>query len=163
MEQFYSAQGLARWEKQARRMLLAALLTAGIALAACIVLCCHVNTANASLLLAIVIGMSALGGWAVILLLAFGYFPARAEIGHIRGIREDQAAEYAGVLRLSTPQWRIPHSVAFVKAALEMDGEEKSFNVNVRLIPLMPADGTRVRVRAVRKFITACEVQHEET
>ena len=41
-----------------------------------------------------------------------------------------------------------------------MEGEEepRKLNIDARLVKKLPPDGTRVRVRTVRKFITAIEV-----
>ena len=116
------------------------------------------NTGNASRLLGLTIGLSALGGWAVMLLLAFGQRPAKAEAGHIRGLLDAPEEHYTGTLTVSKEGFQIPGSVVVRKARLQTEEETLTLNLNARFASRMPAAGTPVRVTVKKKFITHWEV-----
>ncbi len=162
MKDLYAIRDLRRWQKRAGRFLTAAVFVAVYLLALCIGLCFRVNTATAEILMYIVFGVSVLAGWAVILLIAFGYLPARAEVIHREGMLGEEATEVTGVLTIDRQKWVIPHSIAFCKACI-VNGEEKlSCQADAALLRQLPPDGTRIRAVIRRKFITAWEVQDEE-
>lgn len=162
MKELYTRLTASRWRMRRRRYLSLALMTGAVALAACIYLCTQVSTATAEPLLYLVIGLSTLAGWAVMLLVAFGHLPARAEAEHIAGMLEEPGEEVAGVLNVEKQQWHIPHSIRFCRATIT-DGEEKHpCQVNARMARQLPANGTVVCAVIRRRFITAYEVQHEE-
>ncbi len=162
MKDLYSARELRRWQKRAGRFLIAAVFAAVYGLAVCIGLCGRVNTATAEILLYAVIGLSVLAGWAVILIVAFGYLPAKAEVIHREGMLAEPAEEVCGVLTVEKQKWKIPHSIAFCKASLANGEEKHACQVDVKLLRQLPQNGTRVRAVIRRRFITAWEVQHEE-
>ncbi len=128
------------------------------ALAVCVILCARVNTGNAQRMLYAVIGLFTLAGWAAIALLALVYRPSAAECRHITSILNGEAEEMEGRLALTSACFQIPKGILVRKAALESDGEKRSLNVDERMKKRLPPEGTRVRVRVVRKFITAFEV-----
>ena len=57
----------------------------------------------------------------------------------------------------------LPRSIAVRRALLTENGETTALSLNARLARRMPPDGTRVRVRTVRRYITAFEVCDEES
>lgn len=162
MKQLYTTQAAQKWTARTGRMALTALLTGGLALLLCILLCTQVTTGNAQGMSVTVITVSTLAGWAVILLLRFGYLPAKAQREHITGVMSEAAEEHQGVLTLDRQRWIIPHSVAFFKVTLRSGSEARIFSINAPMARELPPNGTPVRVLTVRKFITAYEVQHEE-
>ncbi len=162
MKELYTRLTASRWRMRTRRALGVALMTALIALACCIYLCTQVNTATAEKLLYLVIGLSALAGWAVMLMIVFAYLPAKAEAQHIAGMLDEPQEEITGVLTVDKQTWRIPHSIAFCRAAITDGAEKHALQVNARLVRQLPANGTVIRAVIRRKFITAYEVQHEE-
>ena len=165
MKWFYTAETHRCWQRRSRVL---RGLTAGLglgALAGCIVMCTQVNTATARTMLMAVITLSTLGGWGVLLTLAYGYYPARAEEAHIAGMLEETETETVeGVLTLAPMQVKIPGSIAFARGSIRPDGAEEAMPVHVaaRLLRQMPPAGSRVRVTVARRFITALEVLHEE-
>ncbi len=162
MNRLYTEQAAQQWKQRAARLMAAVLLTAAAGLAACIFLCTRVTTGSAQPLLFAVIALSTLTGWAVILLVRLGFLTAKAEAEHIAGVLAGESETAQGIWTLSRQRWIIPHSVTFCKATLRDGDVSRVYNVDVRLASVLPEDGTPVRVTAVRRFITAWEVQHEE-
>lgn len=161
MKELYTPEAAQRWTRKARNLLTAILAIGGVALIICILLCCLVNTANASLLCGLVIGTSTIAGWTIILLLILAYLPARAEAAHITGVMQGEPEELCGTLKVNPQKWIIPHSVTFYKATLTQEEGSRSLNLDAALIRELPPQGARVRLTTVRKFITAYEVEDE--
>ncbi len=158
MIQLYSPARAVRMGRRARISLTAACALLLLALTACIALCARVNTRNAERMLLIVIGLFTLAGWAAILLLTLVYRPSAAGCRHMQSILSDEAEEMAGKLVLTSALFQIPKGILVRRAALE-DGDEKhTLNIYAHLAKQLPPSGTRVRVRVVRKFISAFEV-----
>lgn len=154
---FYSPAEAERLSRRSRISLFTACALLLLALAVCVALCCRVNTGNAQTMLYAVIGTFTLAGWAAIVLLRLAWAPSAARYRHVKSILTGETVELEGTLRLTSAFFQIPKGIAVRKAVLE-DGEEtRSLNVDARLVKQLPPDGTRVRVRVVRKFITAVE------
>lgn len=150
----FSAQFEARKKRSLRRMCALIILC----LAACVFLCTQVQTGNADRLLFCTVALSAIAGWAVMCLMVFSYLPARAQLQHIAGVLKEETVRYEGVMHLRREKIHIPKSVDICKVTLETEEETLVLNVDAALMDQLPQDGTRVRVIAARKFITACEV-----
>ena len=69
------------------------------------------TTGNASRLLAVTIGLSTLGGWAVLLIPFFLYRPLKAQAGHIRSVAGGESVQYTGRLTVGRDGFRIPGSI----------------------------------------------------
>ena len=164
MEDLYTAEEAAAIREKARRYAIAMAVAAGIALAACVCLCFFVTTANAGALQTAAIAVSTLAGWAVIILWAAWYVPAKADSSHMEGILAcTESEEYAGCLRIEIGVWHIPKSIWIRKVTLTgTDGEKHALSILASKAGCLPEDGTGVRVRTVRKYITAWEVPHDE-
>ena len=158
MNNWYSTERADQLRKRAVRYQWIAIAAAALSLAGCILLCTQVTTGNASRLLGLTIGLSALGGWAVMLLIAFGQRPAKAEAGHIRGLLDATGERYTGTLTISKEGFQIPGSVVVRKARLQTEEESLTLNLNARFAARMPAPGTTVQVTVKKKFIIALEV-----
>lgn len=158
MNGWYGNQRATQLQKRADRYQWISFAVAALSLAGCILLCTQVRTANASRLLGFTIGLSALGGWAVMLLIAFGQRPAKAEAGHIRGLLDAPEETYVGQLTVSKEGFQIPGSIVVRKARLQTGEETLTLNLNARFAARMPAPGTLVRLTVKRKFIIAVEV-----
>ena len=77
------------------------------------------------------------------------------------GILADAAEkEYEGELRVAPGAFRIPRSITVRKASVRQGEETVSLSIDASLARCLPPDGTWVRVKAVRKYITAFEVRH---
>ena len=128
------------------------------ALIICILLCARVNTANAEKMLYTVIGLFTLAGWAAILLFRLIYLPGAAAFRHMKSILDGEEAEMEGILTLTAASFKIPKSILVRKIILAGEDETYTLNLDSRFVKRLPPDGAHVRVRVVRKFITAFEV-----
>lgn len=131
-------------------------------LGACVWMCCRVHTGNAAALLKACIIVSTLAGWIFLPLLIWGANPARAEHKHISGIRAGHPETREGVLTVEKESLSLPRSITVRRAHLTQNGETAALSLNARLARRMPPDGTRVRVKTVRRYITAFEVCNEK-
>ena len=157
---FYSQAETLRVDRRAKVSLYVSFALLLSALIACVVLCARVNTGNAETMLYTVIGVFTLAGWIAILLLRLVYFPSAAVCRHMKSILGGEEDEMEGSLSLSPAAFQIPKGILARKVSLAAEGEEepRKLNIDARLVKKLPPDGTRVRVRTVRKFITAVEV-----
>lgn len=157
---FYSQADILRVDRRAKISLYLSFALLALAMLACIVLCMQVNTGNAEQMLYTVIGLFTLAGWIAILLLRLIYFPSTAVCRHMKSIFGGEEEELEGRLSLSPAAFQIPKGILARKISLAVEGEEepRKLNIDDRLVKKLPSDGTRVRVRTVRKFITAIEV-----
>ena len=157
---FYSQAEAMRVDRRAKISLYVSFALLLSALIACVVLCTRVNTGNAERMLYLIIGLFTLAGWIAILLLRLVYFPSAAVCRHMKSIIGGTEEEIEGSLSLSPAAFQIPKGIVARKVSLAVEGEEdaRKLNIDDRLVKKLPTDGTRVRVRAVRKFITAIEV-----
>ena len=160
MISFYSQTEVLRVDRRAKTSLYISLALLLSALIACAALCTRVNTGNAETMLYTVIGIFTLAGWIAILLLRLVYFPSAAVCRHMKSILGGEEEEWEGVLSLSPAAFQIPKGIVARKVSLAVEGEEepRKLNIDDRLVKKLPPDGTRARVRTVRKFITAIEV-----
>ena len=158
MTVLYSQPEALRMGKRAKK----SLWTAGAALASaliiCLVLCFRVNTANAERMLYTVILLFAFAGWIAIFLLRLVYFPSAAICRHMKSILAGEEEALEGNLTLTRDAFQIPKGILVRKVTLEQEGETRMLNLDARYADRLPPPGTRVRVRTVRKFITAIEV-----
>ena len=154
MISLYSQADALRMDRRAKVSLYVSIGLLLSALIICIVLCAQVNTGNAERMLYTVIG------WIAILLLRLIYFPSAAVCRHMKSIIGGAEEELEGFLSLSPAPFQIPKGILARKVSLAVEGEEETrkLNINDRFVKKLPPDGTRVRVRTVRKFITAIEV-----
>ena len=158
-----------RAERMGRRARLGCALAWSLslcALAACVLLCLNTRTGNESRMFVSTVAVSTLGGWTVMALLFFFSFPSRAEYRHMRGILQGEAEEAEGVLSLTDAYFAIPHSITVRRATMESDGKTLALQADAALSRALPPSGSRVRVRVVRKYITAweaCDADAEKT
>ena len=128
----------------------------------CIVLCCLVNTANESAMRIAVTAVSTAFGWAVILVWALGYAPAKATYTHMEGVLGGERETFSGALSLEEGNWHIPKSIWIRKVNLtDAGGNEQKLSILSEKAKELPPEGTEVRVETVRKYILTVEVLHE--
>ena len=161
MTWLYSSEETERRAASARAFRLAAWIVGGTALAVCMALCCLVTTGNAARVFRAVVAVSAVGGWAVILLLRLGYFPASAEARHAEGILNGPRETLEGRLTVSDRAFTIPKSVRVRAARIEQGERAVPAQVDERLAGWLPENGAEVRLITVHGFIAAYEVRHE--
>ncbi len=157
---FYTAEEMEKQKRRARWSGAAAWVCLGLGWLACAALCFFVRTGNAKRMLFLIIGLATLSGWAFILLRQLICVPAQAEAHHMAGILTGEAEAYEGTLLLSPGAFQIPRSIAVRKVMLTQGEETVSLNIDARLAQRLPKDGSFVRVRTVRKYITGFEVLH---
>ena len=163
MVSLYSTQAMEGMKRKSRLGAAAALLLMGAALALCVFFCARVKTGNEYRLFSCTVGVFTVAGWGAIFLLRCVILPAHAEYRHMQGILKGETEEYSGVLSLSGAAFAIPRSITVKKVKLTQDGQELSLHVDASLARRLPPSGSRVRLKTVRKYITAYEVCHEET
>lgn len=159
MKHFYTPEEALKWSRRAFRIRAFAITLVALALVVCIILCTQVNTANAQTMLGLCILLFTLAGWAGILLLYYGYAPARALSDHIGGMLTGEAVPMEGVLTVHRESFRIPKSVTVRKATLQTADGPVSLSVSAALAPQLPQDGAPVRLLTVRKYIAGFEVR----
>lgn len=158
MKKLYSMEAANEWLKKARQRKYIMLGVGILSLAVCIFLCTQVTFFNQDRLLLPVIVLSVIAGWAVMLLYVFAYAPARARAEHMKGIMAGEEEVFSGVLQRTGETFSIPKSVTVKKIRLQMGEESILLHAESAVARQLPADGTRVQVSAVRKFITGYEV-----
>ena len=163
MTELYSPEEERRFRRRDRISRAAAWTVLLGGLGACVWMCCHARTGNAGQLLKASILVSTLAGWVFAPLLMCAAGPARAEYRHIAGILAGQPEACEGTLTVEKESMCLPRSIAVRRALLTENGETIALSLNARLARRMPPDGTRVRVRTVRRYITAFEVCDEES
>ncbi len=158
MKKLYSMEAAKEWLKKARQRKYIMLGVGILSLAVCIFLCTQVTFFNQDRLLLPVIVLSVIAGWVVMLLYVFAYAPARARAEHMKGIMAGEEEVFSGVLQRTGESFSIPKSVTVKKIRLQMGEESILLHAESAVARQLPADGTRVQVSAVRKFITGYEV-----
>jgi len=161
MTPLYTPELSRRCRLRARCGLIAAFVSVFAAWAACAFLCARVRTANAAAMFRLVMVLSVCSGWIAILFWRLLYRPARAEEKHVDSILTDPPEEYRGVLALETEAFQIPKGICVRRARLDTAEGPVSLRLDDRLSRRMPT-GVPLRVLAVRQYITAYEVQHED-
>ena len=158
----YTQEEAAAVRARAKRLKTWMMILALTGLAVCVTLCCLVNTANETAVRIAVTAVSAVFGWAVILVWALGYAPARADYTHMEGVLGGERETFAGKLSLEEGAWHIPKSIWIRKVNLtDAEGNVQRLSVLAAKAGALPPEGTEVRVETVRKYILTAEVLHE--
>ena len=154
MQALYTEDEKEALEQRARRFRKGMIAAAAGSFALCAALCFFVNTANAGALQIAVIALSTLAGWAVILLGALGYAPARAESTHMAGLLGNPEREtFTGRLVINTAADHLPRSIWIRRAKLtDGEGREHRLSVLARKRDELPGNGQTVTVETARKY-----------
>ncbi len=169
MESFISRQELAKLQNRSRTGTWVFRGLAAGTLALFIILCLIIRTANArTVTWAMFISMTLLG-WLCIGLYMNMVRPARAKAGHLEMLLSGEPEEYEGILRMTGRPVQVPKSIRVRRVTLEgeqgpnptEEPEKKRLNLDESMAGRMPAEGSRVRVRAVNDYITGLEVLEE--
>ena len=158
----YTPEEAAAVRARAKRLKNVLWILALTGLVICVVLCCLVNTANESAVRIAVTAVSAVFGWAVILVWALGYAPAKAVHTHMEGVLGGEREVFSGALSLEEGVWHIPKSIWIRKVNLtDGEGNVQKLSILAEKAGALPPEGTEVRVETVRKYILTVEVLHE--
>ena len=158
MDDFLNGEILRKGRERAQRRRRILWAAAVLAVLVFTVLCACTRTGNARILMILAGSWTLLTGWGLLAWRLFFEEPAQAEAEHLKGLAETEAETREGRITLSGDVFRIPRSVRVRKVRLETEEETLSLNLNEKLTERMPPDGSRVRVRTARKFITGLEV-----
>ena len=159
----YTPEEAAAIRAKAKKLKILMLALSLACLVICILLCCLINTANEAAVRIAVISVSTVFGWAVILLWALGYAPAKADYTHMEGVLEGERESCIGTLSLEEGVLHIPKSIWIRRVTLTDDnGNTHILSVLADKAGSLPPEGTKVRAETVRKYIVAVEVLHEE-
>ncbi len=158
MIHLYTEEKLHALKKRAKAFTLILILLMAVSLALSVVMCFFVKTANASKLLLTIITVMTLSGWTGILLLNFACLPYIRESKHMDHILTEEKFSYEGEISVSPMVFAIPKSIEIRKVTLKSGGDETVLSVNHKYAALLPANGTVVRVKAAKGYITEAEV-----
>ena len=154
IQKLYRPEDLPRLEKKIKRERRLIWALAGLTLAACILLACLTNTANAEEMELAAIVCSTVGGWLVIYRRLFGLLEARYELQHARYLLETPGDILRGRLSITKERLRIKNSIR-IRILLLEDGEQtRRLKVNeTRVKALRPWDGRQVTVELAGGYV----------
>lgn len=154
----YTEEKLYFLKKRAKALTVFLILLMAFSLIAAVVMCFFVKTANASKLLAAIIIDMTLSGWTAILVLNFACLPYIRESRHMEHILKEETFSFEGALSVSPMVFWIPKSIEIQKVTLRNNEDETMLSVNCRYASNFPANGSVVRVKAAKGYITEAEV-----
>ncbi len=155
MTELYTPNRFQRYQRQAesaRRWMIG--LTVAAALV-CLGLCLAVTTRSALALQWAATGVWTLAGWAIMLLHALRYQPAKPEEAHMEGNLAGTAEERKGVLTLEKGIRAIPRSISVRNATLRQGNDTVTLHVDASLADLLPATAQPLLVYTVRSYVVA--------
>ena len=159
MEWFCTEEDRSALEKRERTLTAAFRVLAAASAAAFVVLCLLVNTENAPVMHLVIIGATALLGWACIALRQLGVREARTQLGHMDMLREGEKSFREGRITLTRESVQIPKSIRIRKVLLDEGGEEPArLNLDEKWASRLPPDGSLVRLALAHSYIAGAEV-----
>lgn len=158
MTPLYTEELAGRYRARAQKSLWFSVAIVIIAWGACAVLCTQVRTANAGQMFRWVMGLSILSGWIAIAVLTLIFRPARAEGRHMAGVLREEAEEMRGILTVEDDAFQIPRGIRICRARLETAEGPVFLRLSAQIKGRVP-QGTPVRLRVQRQFITGFEVE----
>ena len=154
IQKLYSPEDLPRLEKKIKRERVLIWALAGLTLAACILLACLTNTANAEKMELAAILCSTVGGWLVIYRRLFGLLETRYELQHARYLLETPGDILQGRLSITKERLRIKNSIRIRILTLEDGGQIRRLKVNEnRVKALKEWDGKPVTVSLAGGYV----------
>ena len=158
MEMFVSQTLLAEQKARARRSTLVFRLFAAGMLLTFVTMCLLTRTANARTMFISMLAFMIPAGMICILLYSLRVRPDRAAVKHAETLLAGETETAEGVFRFAGGPVQIPGSVRVLPVILQ-DGEAtRRLHLDETLAGCMPAEGTRVRVQTVSRYITGAEI-----
>ena len=158
MEWFCTDGARAAFRKRERRLSAAFAGTAGLAVATFIALCLMIRTENMNTMHRVLICVTAVMGWACIILYSAGVREARTQLGHLDMLRDGEKKTCEGVLTVTGESIQIPKSIRIRKVLLDTGAEEpERLNLDEKWVSGMPPDGSRVRLAVSHSYIAGVE------
>lgn|GEM_PF-2405034 len=131
------------------------------ALAACVVLVCKTNTANAPRMQWRVCELSAVSGCVVIFLCKHFVLPGKREILHLRTLRDEERQAVSGKVSLLPGKISIPGSVRIRKLQVRTGEKTGTVNIGCRFVKRLPKLPAALTLYTVHGYVIAWEVRHE--
>ena len=158
MEMFVSQSLLAEQKARARRSTLVFRLFAAGMLLAFVTMCLLTRTANARTMFIAMLASMIPAGMICILLYSLRVRPDRAAVKHTETLLAGETETAEGEFRYAGGPVQIPGSVRVLPVALQEGETTRRLHLDETLAGCMPAEGTRVRVQTVSRYITGAEV-----
>lgn len=155
--ELYRSEDLLRLTKKRKTWRVALLTLTALALGACVLLCCLVNTRNAARMELAVIIISILSGWVLITLRYEMLVLVRREAEHTAHILAGPRETRTGVLSLTPDTVRIPGSVRVRRLTLQEGTDVRLLSVDVNRLGALGELPRRVTVSTVHNFVVALE------
>ena len=159
MEWFYTEEDRSALKRHEQRLSTAFRILAAVTAAVFIVLCLLVRTENAQAMHLAIIAVTAVLGWACIVLRQLGVKEARTQLGHLEMLREGEKEFREGRITLTRESVQIPKSIRIRKVLLDSgEGDPARLNLDENWVSRMPPDGSRVRLAVVHSYIAGVEM-----
>ncbi len=129
MHALYTSDELDRARAREKRATAAMIVTAGLGLAACVILCCFATKQNRGLTLPLTIGASTLFGWIVIFLSHSRRGPARAQVLHLERMLTGPRETFTGRFEKLEGVYRVKRGVSIRKVRQQEEFHEAMLTV----------------------------------
>ena len=157
MEVFISPTLLAEQKARSRRSTLVFRLFAAAMLLAFVTMCLLTRTANARIMFIVMLASMIPAGIICILLYCLRVRPDRAAVKHTRMLLDGETETAEGEFLYAGGPVQIPGSVRVLPVILRNGEESRRLHLDETLAGRMPAEGTRIRVQTVSRYITGAE------
>ncbi len=163
MEWFCTDSEKAALQKRERRLTAAFRILAGLAAALFVFLCLMVRTDNMNTMHGVLIAVTAVCGWACIILYIAGVRETRTQLAHLNMLRDGEKEIREGFLTVTRETVQIPKSIRIRKVLLDTGAEEpERLNLDDRWTSRMPPDGSRVRLAVSHSYTAGLEILEEK-
>ncbi len=156
-KELYRSEDLSRLTKKRKLWRVLLLALTALALGACVLLCCLVNTRNAARMERTVIIVSTLAGWVLITLRYELLVLVRREAEHTAHMLAGPRVTRTGILSLTGDTVRIPGSIRVRRLTLEDGKETHRLSVNVTKLGELGTLPRQVTVSTVHDYVVALE------
>ena len=158
MTYFYTENTISIYKRKYKLYLAAALVLAGLSLAAEIILCLCVTTGNAAVMKRAVIITAVFSGWIIIFLLEERILKFRREYIHEEHMLQAETETVEGVVTVSGAVTDITKSISVVSVCVSTGTETRHLNINAMYADELCRVEGPVRLTAAHGYITGCEV-----
>ena len=159
MEWFCTDGEKSALQKRERRLTAAFRILAGAAAALFVFLCLMVRTDNMNTMHGVLIAVTAVCGWACIILYITGVRETRMQLAHLNMLRDGEQEIREGILAVTGETVQIPKSIRIRKILLDTGAEEpERLNLDDRWTSRMPTEGSRVRLAVSHSYTAGLEV-----
>ena len=158
MQSFCNQETLALRKKKSRRYFIVFAAMCLLTLLVFIAECLLTRTGNMAFMLRVSYVSMIVLGFSCIVFCCCVLLPSRRKETHLEGLLSRDPTILEGRFTLTDAAFRIPKSVRVRAISLETEEGTQALNLDEEWTGFAPPDGSLVRVRAARKFITGIEV-----